>query len=58
MDLLTNEEMELLEKKINEDQQIKERIGGDFEEYKAEVETITPLIEKLRVYASKDEIEL
>ena len=32
--LLTEKEMELLEKKINEDQNIKDKIGAKFNDYK------------------------
>ena len=56
--LPTDDEIKFLEKRIQTEPDVKERIGETYEEFKAEIEAITPLLNKLKIYYTKREINL
>ena len=56
--LPTDDDIRYLEKRIQTEPDVKKRIGETYEEFKAEIEAIKPLIKRLRIYYIKREIKL
>ena len=56
--LPTVDDIKYLEKRIQTEPDVKERIGEIYAEFKAEIEAIKPLIKRLRIYYIKRVIKL